>query len=292
MNAAVSVTNHPDDETLAAFVDGRLDATAREEVMKHTVDCAECRDVVLLSTEIVAAEGGASNVVRPRVWPRVAAFAAAAAVAVVFLATPLRERVLTPGAMREVAATAASLEQRQTDARLSFDRAHKPAKQRFRGSGDRAETPIEAAEVAIDVAVAKAASRVEKKPTPENRHALGLALLMDGKPSEAIEELERAASAKPSVAVLNDLAAAYLQRASEGDYAHALTIVDRSLQLERTVAGAWNRALALERLHRYDMAIAAWQEYIRVEADPAWDAEASKRIADLQDIRRIRPGSH
>lgn len=106
MSAADSAPpdRHPDAETLAAFVDGRLTGTARERMVAHLADCTECHemlvDVVAVlgdpavagatepQTVIAAAEGAAGTALRPpvsrfrRVLPVAAAVAAAALLAV------------------------------------------------------------------------------------------------------------------------------------------------------------------------------------------------------------------
>ena len=41
----------PSDGTLAAFVDGRLDAAGRRQVVEHLADCAECRDTCVAVNE-------------------------------------------------------------------------------------------------------------------------------------------------------------------------------------------------------------------------------------------------
>ena len=49
---------HPSEETLAAFMEGRLEHVARKQVLQHLdmEDCGECRDVLLLAAEADAVE--------------------------------------------------------------------------------------------------------------------------------------------------------------------------------------------------------------------------------------------
>jgi anti-sigma factor RsiW len=52
----------PSDETLAAFIDGRLKgADSRAVVVDHIADCAECRDVVVMADEVRVVEGIAGH---------------------------------------------------------------------------------------------------------------------------------------------------------------------------------------------------------------------------------------
>src|SRR5437868_5137423 len=80
----------PSDETLAAYIDGRLDEETRRQVVEHMADCAECLDVLQVSREMPAA-----SAMRNVLWPRNVLFglAAAAAIGAVLLLTPLRERI-------------------------------------------------------------------------------------------------------------------------------------------------------------------------------------------------------
>jgi hypothetical protein len=282
MTAAMDVTNCPTAETLAAFVDGRLSESERAAVIRHMADCAECRDLVLLTTELAAVEGEPTNVVRPRFGKKWIAplVAVAAAIAVVVAVPQVRERVFGRSAKPEVIAALEAQVERQTESRLSLDLQHKEPKPRNRG-GEK-----DAAEYRALNALNKAALRVESDPTPENRHLLGIALLLNNERDEAIEQLELAAKGAPSAAVLNDLAAAYLERGADDDYERALDRSNEALRIERSSAGMWNRALALERLERYDEAITAWEQYVAAETSPAWAAEAGKRLAELRERRR------
>ena len=45
-------TGFPSDETLAAFIDGRLDAETRANVIAHMTTCSECYSVFLSATEM------------------------------------------------------------------------------------------------------------------------------------------------------------------------------------------------------------------------------------------------
>src|ERR1044072_7367909 len=48
----------PSDETLAAFIDGRLDDVTRRRVVEHMTTCDECYAVYLAATEMQNASAG------------------------------------------------------------------------------------------------------------------------------------------------------------------------------------------------------------------------------------------
>jgi tetratricopeptide (TPR) repeat protein len=275
MNAArTEMTHHPEPETLAAFVDRRLNEAERQEVMKHMAECAECRDNVLLSTEVVAMEAPvvnvealAANVVRPWFgWKTIVPLAAAASIAVV-VAVPLFRH----DPMRDAYKFAKTVNERPSDARLSLDIPYQSPKPRMRGTAEvGSPTTLYAAE--------DAQQRAAEKPTVKNLHAAGLLLMYAGKHKEAVAELERAVAAdpNPSAALLNDLSAAYLSYG--GSPQQALLNAERVWKVEQTPTAAWNRALALEAIGTRDAeARAAWEKYLEMEPNPEWVKEARER---------------
>src|SRR6266513_2318876 len=82
----------PTDETLAAYIDGRLDEETRKRVVEHMAECPECFDVVMGGREAAEAAAPPARVIA---WPRnaVIVLAAAAAVAMVVSLTPIRDRI-------------------------------------------------------------------------------------------------------------------------------------------------------------------------------------------------------
>src|SRR3954468_22189947 len=86
-------TGFPSEETLAAFIDGRLDAETRAKVIAHMTTCSECYSVFLSATE-VPSRAAARDAWRPRrAWIAVATATAAAGIACAFLITPVRDRM-------------------------------------------------------------------------------------------------------------------------------------------------------------------------------------------------------
>jgi tetratricopeptide (TPR) repeat protein len=289
MTAAVTVMNHPTDQTLAAFVDGTLPTPERQEVIKHMAECAECRDVVLLTTEIKAAETPAPAKVaasavlpwRPKVW---VPLAAAAAIAVVVVMPQTRERIGF-GPMRSAKAIVATAAKRPSEARVSLDIPYKEAKARLRGGND--ENSQELTALTIEAEAADAQERAERNPTVSNLHAAGVLLMFDGKHDQAIVQLERAVKTAetPSAALLNDLSAAYFGR---DNYQKALENAESAWKIEPTPTAAWNRAIALQLLRRNDDAIDAWQKYLELDPQSEWADEARGRKRDLQYLQQLR----
>lgn len=278
MTAPETDMHCPNDETLAAFIDGTLDATSRREVLDHAADCAICREVIVMGTEIAEAEAPAATVVRPafgrRFLPIVAAVAAAIVVA--FAIPSVRERILGEGGMSELVAAARSMKERPTEARLSGDFDYRKAAIVTRGSveGD--------ANYNVLGALAQAQDRAEKDPSPEHLHELGVANFLAGHRGDAVVMLEQSATAAPNdAAILSDLAAAYLARGDEGDAERALHTAGRAASLHPSPSAEWNRALALQALHRDPDALTAWKKIADAEGSSPWGVEAREKIADL-----------
>ena len=276
MTAAVpSEMNHPTDQTLAAFVDETLNAAERQEVMTHMADCAECLEAVMWTAEIKETETPAAtiaaNVVSPPFgWKRIVPLAAAASLAIVIGLPQVRGPIADRFDRRDVVTAANKLDKRQTEGRLSLDAVHKSFKGRLRGGESAAEAMVEIARHNMEAVAAERA-------TPANLHALGLAYLVEGKRAEAVDALTKATATDPSADYLNDLAAAYLERNEEGDDLRALNAANRAMELERTAAGVWNRALALERLGRDAEAKKTWQEYLQMDPNSKWAEEVRAR---------------
>src|ERR1043165_6261966 len=105
----------PSDETLAAYIDGRLDEETRRSVVQHMAECPECMDVVMAANESQAA---ISNVApfRPRFWSWKTLAAAAAVIVVAVYGTWRYHERSTTGI---AALAAAAPEFRDVDGRLA-----------------------------------------------------------------------------------------------------------------------------------------------------------------------------
>ena len=141
-----------------------------------------------------------------------------------------------------------------------------------------------------------AAATIEKRAAglvaPHGRGALGVAYLVMGQFDKAVPVLEELAeSGKPSAAVLSDLAAAYMARATmrqhSQDFARALSVADRAVKAEPTLAEArFNRALALEHLSLSEQARVEWEEYLKMDSESGWSGEARNHVATLRAAAR------
>jgi tetratricopeptide (TPR) repeat protein len=276
MNAAVMIETCPEEETLAAFSDGTLDAKRRREVMQHIADCGQCQHDLMeldaarrtLKLETGKVRWGAFG---PRV---IVPLAAAAAVLLMLFGVPaVRERILPKSSMAKLVEAANGLPERTTSARLSGNFAYKG--HRTYRSGKK-HNP----ELVIQIAVAEVAQRAEKNPSAENLHADGVGRILLKENADAVLILERAAQANPqSGAILTDLSVAYLNR---GDYAKALDAATKAEEIQRTPAALWNRALALEGLRRNKDAIAAWRKYLELDPNSPWSQEVREAHLDRQ----------
>lgn len=103
----------------------------------------------------------------------------------------------------------------------------------------------------------------------------------------AVESLERARRTAPDdVAVLNDLAVAYLE-VGERDQElvpmlRALDAIERAAARDSThPAVLFNQALILQRLYLVDSAERAWRQYLALERDPDWRVEAEAYAGEI-----------
>jgi CHAT domain-containing protein len=123
-----------------------------------------------------------------------------------------------------------------------------------------------------------------------NDYAFGLAMLQSGRVEDAVRILESAGGKGESfdrprkAARLSDLSAALLARAKSrgaGDEMRAADLAEQAWQLDHSPAIAWNRALAREALFLRKPAIAAWRDYLNLDRDSSWSAEAASHIRQL-----------
>ncbi len=279
-------TNCPSDETLAAFIDGRMSASAREDVVEHLSECGLCRDVVHSAVDFQAepadqgdGEERVPEVARPafggRRIARAAALLAAAAALVVVFGGPLRERIFGGDGMSALVEASRAVSVRPGEGRLSADFDYKQPKPRFRG-GESEETEL--------WRVMAEAAELEQARRPD-LHALAVAHLYLGREDEAIEGLRRAmqeaGNAEKRNAIANDLAAALIARRATGDAEAALALAEGAWRTAKTPAVAWNRAAALQALDRDADAIRAWNEYLQLDPSSPWAAEAKRNRDSL-----------
>jgi CHAT domain-containing protein len=281
----------PSDETLAAFIDGRLDEETRRSVVAHMAECPECMDVVMAANESRSISGNIAPF-RPTFWSRKALSAAAAAViAIVAAYGTWQYRVRSTTGI--AALIAAAPEFRDVDGRLADFPYHakRPVK---RGPSDDEDTDNwKLLGVAANIKTA-----AEAKPSTDNLHALGVSYLLARHWNEAVDALEKAAESDTGVSdahqaigktsdrrLLNDLSVAYLAMARRYERPAAIVAAvdcaERAWSLQQTPEAAWNRALAYEAMNAKDKARAAWNDYLKLDPGSAWFAEASQHLAKL-----------
>jgi len=287
-------TGFPSDETLAAFIDGRLDAETRAKVIAHMTTCSECYSVFLTATEMPS-RAAARDAWRPRrAWIAVATTTAAAGIACAFLVTPVRDRILRhEDGMASLAKAAPG--QRTIAGRISgFPYQPQAPVMRSR----RADPLQNPANASLLTAAAGVQRSVAARRTAANLHASGVANLLLGNDDAAIETLHEALLSETeehtvsaaieesdNVPLLNDLSAALSNRAMNKrqplpDAAEAVRCADRAWRIGRTPEAAWNRAVATEALNGRASAMVAWHDYLAIDETSQWAAEARKHLAD------------
>lgn len=262
----------PDALTLAAYVEGGLDAQARNDIERHIADCVECPFVV---AEAVRFAGGFPDAAGSEAGPAVSRqwWWVAAAIAAAVLSLPAIWQLWGGrDSLRRVKAIAAALPERPVEGRLvGF-----------------AYAPFEAPRSASSGHGGDIAFRAEAEQLTGAEHAQGVALLLGGDVQLAVEILAAAAKRNPDDAILwNDLAAAHLAAATAGERAElhdALMAADRAIALDPELTDAhFNRGVVLERLGRSLDAAASYTRAIRLDPRSKWSAEARARIARLRE---------
>lgn len=284
----------PSAETVAAYLDGALDAAGRWDVERHAAACADCREVLAESWLALASDEHAAAPVRGVapigsagratgrgagwVWPTIGALAAAA-VLVIAVVTWRVGRPDDAGPRPELEALVAAVgEQRLFESRLTGGFRFGPLAPVMR-SGERQDS----ASPDVRIAAARLELAAEQQPSSETRAAAASAALVLGRPEEAIRLLQQVVREAPDRAsAWSDLAAAWLVRhdrhADSSAAEQALAAADRALVLVPKLPEAlFNRALALERLGRRDDADQAWQAAAAAEPDPRWSEGRGQR---------------
>jgi tetratricopeptide (TPR) repeat protein len=276
-----------DPETIAAFIDGKLTGPARERVVEHLADCADCYFIFSESARAAAASDGEGAdegrrfpviewLKRPKVWSSVAGLAAAAAFV---LAAIGPWRPSQPPELRSLVAAVGTA--RTFEPRLTGGFAYGPVSVVRSGSGVPNVSPD------VELAAASIEKEALAHRTPDTVHALGISYLVLGDITRAVPALEEAADRSGADGrTLSDLSAAYLVRAGRSgqaqDVAKALALADRAVKANPKLAEAWfNRAYAMERMLLRAEALEAWQDYLKIDRDSPWAAEANAHIRSL-----------
>jgi tetratricopeptide (TPR) repeat protein len=270
----------PSAETLAAFIDGRLEEPTLTRIQEHIAGCDDCYEAVVEITKSVGIVGPANRhipVARPR-WRRLVvplAVAAALAAIAIWIAPTLLRRFQVGNALEDLIDAVGSA--RFTEARLSDAFTWGPRPSATRSGDGRGGGPL------VQAAAARVTALTAGDASGEMLRARGVALLARGDLDEAIEVLRRAGRAQPDARTWSDLAAALLERqkrrGSRDDAVEALAMSDRAvLDLPDEPAVLFNRALAIETVHGIEASQVAWQRYLQVDGSSPWATEARGRL--------------
>lgn len=214
-------------------------------------------------------------------WKMFASAAALAAALFIVFGGPLRERWFGPTGTEALAEASKAVELRATEGRLSGF----PFQVRSNKRGNPEDQ--EFSQYQVDGVVAKILREPEADP-----HATGVAYLVrgggKGRPSATVTAyFEKAlAEAKPDerAAVLNDFAVALMAQGGDAELARALTLLEEQWRKDKTPEIAFNRALVLQHMGRDREAVAAWDDYVKLDSNSQWAEDARKQKAWILDL--------
>lgn len=275
MAAPMLMTDCPTEETLAAYVDDRLDAATRLKVTEHLASCGDCRGLVMMATDYQASETP-PNVVRGWFGARNGLAAAGLAAAAVIAIFVLRPSFVFGPDMEDLIAAAEGSKSRLSAGRMAGGFPYKEMPQVTRGFGDKPEYG--------DLQILNIA--VKAKDPHVKSAAMLLAATNRDEYENGITELRKAhknARDEERDAIEIDLAAALLGRwSSDENHQESLRLSNELLKRKQQSTDAmWNRAAALELLGRDAEAIKAWDNYLNLDSDSEWAAEAARRKEKL-----------
>jgi CHAT domain-containing protein len=271
----------PDEETLGAFLDARLEGAERLAVVAHLGTCDRC----IAGSEFVARMRNAEpvvDVIPIHPWRRQWLIAAAIGVVVAGTAFVVWRGVNRRETGIPALIAAAPVRYRTVEPRLAGFRW--AAVQRLR---EETSTTTDPETLRLGGAAADVLLRAQRDASAEAGHAAGVAELLLQKPGEAAERLRDAATKEPKAETWSDLAAAYYTDAVREGHAaelpRALAAADRALAMSSDLSEArFNRALILERMGLRAEAAAAWREYLQLDGSSDWAAEARRHLETLQ----------
>lgn len=285
-----------DPETIAAFIDGRLQGEERTQVESHIARCSDCYDLFVeaahATLSVTAPPAGAAgpaqgSSVRSRRWLWAAGLAAAVLlVASVFLRRTPADRI--DDAMAGLVASVG--ESRFAEARVSDPFAWGPPPVVMRGDARRdIPLPVQRAMLAVQEAA--------QGDQPRALRAAGVAALATGDLDRSITLLDRASAGGAADAHV-DYAAALFERwrrdQRAADLATALDQIVRALRTKpNEPAALFDQALILEGLGLKTQADAAWNAFLAVDATSRWADEARAHVQRLRasvNLRDWRPG--
>jgi CHAT domain-containing protein len=278
-----------DSETLAAFMDGRLEPRERAVVEAHLAECEDCYEVWMDALQTTAATQAVIEPVpvparrrftRPQQWAAVAGLAASIA-AIAWLG-PSMWALRDPAVRATRDMRKAVGEARFAEARLSasFDWGVPPAS--LRGSTTKPSAAVQQA--------ALAATRLtERASTASTLRAAGTGHLILGQFDEAIGSFEASLALDADSGLADvDLGAALYERwrlaGNPIDAARSVEALERA-RTKRAGDSAvlFNLALALEATERLDDAAGTWESFLKVDPQSPWAAEGRERLKRLRE---------
>jgi CHAT domain-containing protein len=290
---------HPDLETLSAYVDGRLVHRVKADVEAHLASCEPCLDLVsdLMAmgdgVDGLEAHGEASvsghghqpaALIRPgspfrRRWLRTAVVAGTLA-ATLLVAVQLRQRSQPDSLTAAVAPLVDAVgAERLLEPRLTGGFRFGPLRANVRGG---AEDNL--ALLAVAGRLQQSAKQADDAATQQ---AWAMAELLLGRYDNAVSTLEYLVQRDGNDArAWANLSAAHLGRAAGLDRAddlpRALDAAEHALALDPALPEArFNQGLALRALSLSDRAIVAFREYLEIDPDSGWAAEARRHLDEL-----------
>jgi CHAT domain-containing protein len=233
-------------------------------------------------------------------WISSGSLAAAAVIASVIFAAPLRQWYRDYSYERRIGITAIvraanDMKSRDLVGRVNGRFEYKPLVI-MRGRGDDSD------KWSLKGAAGPLREAAEANASADKVHGLGVAHLLVGEYDAAVDSLEDAlaketgeADAPHAIAecrdprLLTDLSAAYTARAadthSSDDLLAADNAAERAWAMAHSPQAAWNRAIAAEAMHGRPLAIRAWRDYLVLDPSSPWSAEARKHLLGLT-VRR------
>jgi tetratricopeptide (TPR) repeat protein len=262
---------HPEAEDLGRFVEGTLDDAERTAIVDHIADCDDCRMQVVDAAESVEPAKTESH----SWWIGIAASLILMAAIGGWTFNHFRDR-LTP-----VKEAYARVPNRPSEARLSgFPFVPHVT---LRGSEEEKDLNLEIMQ--------GEAAELTTLPGDDAKslHTRGIALLLsdDSNAMKSVPVLQAAADRDPNNAKYQSDLAGALIAAARGNPAmleKAVAVCDRALRIDpRSPDALFNRAVALQTLHRPDAA-AAFERYLAVDSTSPWADEARR---DLENLRSL-----
>jgi len=266
-----------DAETLAAFIDGRLEPRARAAVEAHLAECEDCYEVWMEAGREPRA-GGAPR--KGSSISRTVAIALAATTVLMAGYSWLAWTRQTPEASLDSLARVVG-SNRFAVGRLATPFAYGAPPSGIRGGPPR-EWPL-----AVQQQIVTLKLQAEKDRSVVSLHRAGVALFVEGSIDAAIEALEGAVALQADDPVLRvDVSAAYIQRATAGgsslDAARALDHSLAALRLDPSRLDArFNAAIAAEIVGPKSEAQRRWAEYLALDETSLWASEGRTRLEEI-----------